>query len=253
MTRFWDTVMVRDELDMLECRLTELEEFPVYKHIVAEANVDHQGHPKEFNYLRNMSRFAKWANKIIYVKVESLPDSSNPWEREEAQRDRILDHLTEADDEDLVLVADVDEIPSREVFNASPETGMTTEQRLAVFAVDWLASEPQRTGVVARVRHVREKGMSRVRRDREQYPVLPNAGWHLSWLGGPEAELMKMRSHCHTELDEKITHGVESRDFWERGKGFWGNNEQLIAVEVDSTWPKWIYERQCPNSWFRPR
>ena len=44
--------MFRDELDMLECRLRELEDV-VYRHVLVEAPVTHRGDPKPLYYAEN--------------------------------------------------------------------------------------------------------------------------------------------------------------------------------------------------------
>jgi hypothetical protein len=28
---------------------------------------------------------------------------------------------------------------------------------------------------------------------------------------------------------------------------------KMLPVDVDATWPRWVYERRCPANWFRPR
>ena len=59
-----DTFMMSDELDMLECRLTELEGV-VDLFVIAEADVTHSGAPKPFHYADNVDRFARWADRIV--------------------------------------------------------------------------------------------------------------------------------------------------------------------------------------------
>ena len=53
-----------NELDMLECRLEYLYNH-VDKFVICEANYTHSGIKKDFNYLNNKSRFAKYEDKII--------------------------------------------------------------------------------------------------------------------------------------------------------------------------------------------
>jgi hypothetical protein len=117
MGRVWDCIMLRDELDMLECRLAELED-PVYRHVIVEAPVTHRGDPKPLWYADNQERYARWADRIIHVIADDLPDSDDPWVREHAQRDAAWQAVLDAGatDDDIVYITDVDEILSPEAL-----------------------------------------------------------------------------------------------------------------------------------------
>jgi len=242
--------MIRDELDMLQLRLEELA--PVDAVTVAvEARVNHQGHPKPLYLTENRDRFAQWGDRLRWVAVTSLPDSPNPWVREHAQRDHALGVLDQfADPGDLVLIADIDEIPSLDVFSVRPEPAVTLEQMVCAFAVDWMW-QPDPTSVLTTAGHARKVGsLAAIRDNRMAYPRLRDAGWHFSWVGGADACLEKLDAFCHLEAKETVREGIESGDFIERG--LW-NVARLTPVDVDETWPAMIRERRCPEAWFRPR
>jgi hypothetical protein len=80
---------------------------------------------------------------------------------------------------------------------------------------------------------------------------LPDSGWHFSWLGGREAALAKLGSFCHPEVAERTLVGIESDQFLK--EGFHLDGRKMAPVDVDETWPAYIYERRCPTEWFRPR
>lgn len=243
--------MVRNELDMLQLRLEEMAALDV-THVLVEATVDHQGHPKPLHFAENASRFAPWAGRIRHVVVTDLPDDPNPWVREHAQRDAALSAIGDAHDGDLLLIADVDEIPAPALFEVAAASRLPAalEQQVMAFAVDW-AAFPERTSVVATVGHSRQVGsLAAIRDNRGAYPVIPNAGWHFSWVGGAQASLEKLDAFCHLEAREIVREGIESGDFIERG--LW-NVATLKPVNVDETWPAMIRERRCPPEWYRPR
>jgi hypothetical protein len=81
---------------------------------------------------------------------------------------------------------------------------------------------------------------------------LENAGWHLSWLGGGEQNLKKLGAFCHPEVADSIHYGLEGENKFLRD-GVHVDGTKMVAVDVDRTWPKWVYERKCPANWFRPR
>jgi hypothetical protein len=255
----WDTIMLRDELDMLQLRLEEMSGLDC-RHVVVEAPSDHQGHPKPLHYLERRDEFARhpgngdplgrWYGKTDHVVIRNLPDDPNPWVREHAQRDAALAVLQDAAAGDLLLISDIDEIPAPSVFAARPEPALTLSQMVCAFAVDW-QWQPDLTSVLTTVGYARQVGsLAAVRDQRGSYPVLPNAGWHFSWVGGEQACREKLDAFCHLEAREIVREGLDSGDFIERG--LW-NVGRLTAVEIDGRWPAMIRERRCPESWWRPR
>ena len=70
--RVWDCLMYAGEADMLEMRLHELEG-KVHRHVIAEAEVTHRGHPKPLWFPAERERFAKWDGRITYVVAKELP------------------------------------------------------------------------------------------------------------------------------------------------------------------------------------
>lgn len=76
-----DTFPIHDELDMLECRLTEI--FDAVDYVVAvEADVTHQDNPKPFYVSENLARFDAFKDKLIVVRASGLPtmeQDPDPW------------------------------------------------------------------------------------------------------------------------------------------------------------------------------
>jgi beta-1,4-mannosyl-glycoprotein beta-1,4-N-acetylglucosaminyltransferase len=234
---------------MLQLRLEETSGLGVTT-VIVEARQNHQGRPKLLHYEKNADRFIPWTDRITRVVVEQLPDDPNPWVREHYQRDCAFAALQDAEDDDLLLISDIDEIPAPSVFAARPEPALTLSQMVCAFAVDW-QWQPDLTSVLTTVGYARSVGsLAAVRDQRGSYPVMEDAGWHFCWLGGPEACLEKTDAFCHTEARDIVREGIKSGDFIERG--LW-NVGRLTPVEVDERWPAMIRERRCPESWWRPR
>lgn len=255
MTRIFDTFMFGRELDMLECRLVELESVPNLVHVIVEAHVDHQDHPKPLYFAEHRERFVPWADRIVHVVAESLPtreQDPDPWAREHAQREWAGKGLHEAgaQPDDIVLHGDCDEIPTVLVTrNIRPTGFVALEQRLHCFAVDWLHPEAWRGTVAGRVDKVRSFGAMRDMRNIA--PHIPNAGWHLSWLGTTDENLAKLGAFCHPEIAGRTHEGLTADRF--RVDGWHVDGKKMAAVDVDHTYPRWIIDGRCPESWFRPR
>jgi hypothetical protein len=80
---------------------------------------------------------------------------------------------------------------------------------------------------------------------------LLDAGWHLSWLGGPERARKKVGAYCHPEVTDRIEAGLTDDYFYR--EGWHVDGVKMTPVDVDETWPKWIVEGHAPASWYRPR
>lgn len=267
MTTF-DAFPFHDEYDILECRLTELASVPDLVHVIVEADVTHQDRPKPWYFLEEQERFAPWRDRIIYVQAKGLPtlaEDADPWAREIAQRLFIADGLGDAKPGDVLMQSDADEIPNPLVvrnLRLQPHSPVALHQRGHFWAVDWLYGPGWNGTVACLVGDIQTRNdLARMRNLRNQVHrigeptvpgMMPFGGWHLSWLGGRERVLKKVNSFCHPEVFDRIDAGIKDDDwFWRHG--WHTDGVRMTPVEVDKTWPKWIHERRCPESWWRPR
>jgi beta-1,4-mannosyl-glycoprotein beta-1,4-N-acetylglucosaminyltransferase len=106
-------------LDLLEIRIKELYG-SVDKFIIVEGDKTHSGHGKKSVFLENIGRFEAYLEKISHF-IAPLPHGNDAWGNERFQRDFVLDALIkiEAHDDDIVIVSDADEIPSRTALEAN--------------------------------------------------------------------------------------------------------------------------------------
>lgn len=254
MKRIFDSFMFRDELDMLEMRLYELQDVPNLFHVIVEADRTH-GHnrAREYVYPDHKDRFSQWADRIIYVQASGLPNDVDAWSREHAQREFVWRGLAraEAEPQEVVLHGDLDEIPSPLFAQwVNPARGFVrAKQRLVCFAVDWLHPEPWWGTVAGRVGQV--TGFANMRDARCSFlPEVEDAGTHCSWLGSLADNERKMRSFCHPEV-ETMGWYTRLQECYETGLHVDG--KKLAPVDVDESWPRWIVDGHAPENWYRPR
>jgi hypothetical protein len=253
----WDTFLFHDELDVLECRLVELESLPV-RHVVVEADVDHRGNPKQLVYQLNQDRFAAWSGRIIPVVATGLPtpaQTGDAWAREGAQREFARAGLLKAEPDDLVLHGDVDEIPRAsavaEAMRLTEAGGAATMiMRVHQYAVDWLSDFEDLTTVAVRYGNL-PPSVNDFRRGKHGYARIERAGWHITSLGPHEAVMRKLHRHCHLEQTvEEYERAASGRSYRE---GYTHGGTHQAGVTVTEDWPRYVYEHRCPEHWFRPR
>ena len=111
-----DCFMYFDEDLILDIRLNVLYD-SVDKFIIAEATRDHAGKEKKLNF--DLNNFSKFKKKIEYLIFDDLPikvtSKKNDWHenhlRDQFQRNSLSKGYKNYDDNDLIMISDIDEIP----------------------------------------------------------------------------------------------------------------------------------------------
>jgi hypothetical protein len=213
--RIYDAFQFFNELDILEIRLFELHTV-VHKFILIEATRTHSNQPKPLYYEQSKHRFSAFSEQIIHIVVDDLPNSSDPWVLENYQRNAILRGLDRAHPNDLVVIADVDEIPASYVLDAlrscdGPTSPSWLYSRFFNFKFEWeFAGQwkhpqvvrystiaPGRSGAVT-PQQVRMGAMS------PHHTKIESAGWHCSFFSDAEGVIEKVRAFTHQELNREV-------------------------------------------------
>lgn len=238
--RVWDAFTFFNELLVLEVRLSTLDEV-VDTFVIAEATKTHSNQAKSLlltDVFRDPTHpLHRFAGKVRVVEVADLPESTDAWHLEEFQRNALSRGLSNAADEDVVIVSDADEIPSPSSIRALAECDGWGEDgpvhfytRFYNFRFGWIFDalwhHPQAaTGAWLRPRGPQQLRMSRTRPD---FLRLDDAGWHLSFFADAEGVLEKMKAYAHQEFNRDdmlnrsaIQHAIESGVdyFYKIGKG----------------------------------
>ncbi len=128
----YDCFSFFNELDILEIRLNVLYDV-VDRFVIAESAWTHTGQPKAFIFDENRSRFARFADKIIHLKItetptppEGLTPDESRWFLENYQRNALVRGLADAQPDDVIMVSDCDEIPDPEIVKKLPKSNAIT-------------------------------------------------------------------------------------------------------------------------------
>jgi beta-1,4-mannosyl-glycoprotein beta-1,4-N-acetylglucosaminyltransferase len=216
----WSLTPLFNELDVFEIRLAELD--PVVDiHVVSEARLTYSGDEKPLHLAEQIDdpRWDPWRHKIRLVEARVPagkdggrgrlfePHDGLRWQRENLQRDALLDGCAGLGDDDLVLLSDADEIPSSwsvEAMDDLVNAGEVWRTQLPqhVMYLDWRWTEPSTIAICrftdgATLRRLGPQGV-RLREDPESI----SEGWHFSYMGGAEMIRHKILSAAHSELEQ---------------------------------------------------
>ena len=105
----YDCFMYFDEDMLLDLRLNVMNKFVDF-FVIVESKYTHQGKVKDKKL--NLSDFKKFKDKIIHIYNESKFENYNSWEKENFQRNLIMEGINKAKPDDYILISDLDEIPN---------------------------------------------------------------------------------------------------------------------------------------------
>ena len=271
--------MYFDEEVVLDVRLNTLDKYVDY-FVIVESSFTHKGDNK--NLMFNHNKFEKFKNKIIYLVYDKQPkgievvnenDSEgeksrkyilNAALRENGQRNFIQNGLNKAEDNDIILISDVDEIPnlSEVNFNNISEKIIMFHQDMFYYKFDLKIPNFLWTGTKGcRKKYLLGPQWLRNVKDRKYFPFridilfsekkyssikfISNGGWHFSNIKTAEEIEYKLKSYLHhREFDEQSLSVEEIQNIIENKKAIYdlkvdkrvnkiGDGSKLVKIKFE--------------------
>ena len=235
--KIFDCTTFYNENLMLEIRFNILNQH-VDKFIVVEAKYSHSGEKKKLNF--NINKFPEFKEKIIYLVIENEPDGikykkekdiiieekkdmrMNSILRIAYQRNKLMECLGEASNEDFIFYSDNDEIPNFQKVDLENSNSkiIIFKQKLFYYKfnllcdwVDWYGTKGCRKKFLKSfswLREIKAKKYPFYRLDtltsKNKYmnvEIVKEGGWHFSQLKTPEEiekKLLNMEHHDEYKL-----------------------------------------------------
>ncbi|KAJ9683352.1 hypothetical protein PVL29_019083 [Vitis rotundifolia] len=200
--RVFDAVLFSNEVDILTIRWKELYPY-VTQVVLLESNSTFTGLPKPLLFSKNRDKFKFIEPRLTYGTIGGrFKKGENPFVEEAYQRvalDQLL-KIAGIDDDDLLIMSDVDEIPSSHTINLlrwcddiPPILHLRLRNYLYSFEF-FLDNKSWRASV-----HRYQIGKTRYAHYRQTDYILSDAGWHCSFCFRHISEFifkMKAYSHC---------------------------------------------------------
>ena len=277
--KIFDCFMYFDEEVVLDVRLNTLDKYVDY-FVIVESSFTHKGDNR--NLMFNHNKFEKFKNKIIYLVYDKQPkgieavnenDSEdeksrkyilNAALRENGQRNFIQNGLNKAEDNDIILISDVDEIPdlSEVNFNNISEKIIMFHQDMFYYKFDLKIPNLLWTGTRGcRKKYLLSPQWLRNVKDRKYFPFridilfsekkyssikfINNGGWHFSYIKTAEEIEHKLKSYLHhREFDEQSLSVEEIQNIIENKKAIYdlkvdkrvnkiGDGSKLVKIKFE--------------------
>ena len=270
----YDLFLADSELEWLEIRLNTLDDVVDY-FVIVESSKTFTYHPKPLYFKDNYSRFQKFAHKIIYRALDFAGiENNSTWEREVYQRNALFSTVfpgllgeQAANDGDVILVSDLDEIPKEDTVillkNCIFPERVTVRSQFYYYSFQW----QHRGGDWNHPQATFYQGDDTIQPDDLRMGAgdrdLNNASWHCSSCLSTVAKMQhKIESFSHTEYDHarfkdpaqivrRVRNGLDLFDREGQDYDKIENNQDLptfLRVHPDKF--PWIVDRDPPNANF---
>lgn len=201
--RVFDAVLFSNEVDMLTIRWNELYPY-ITQFVLLESNSTFTGLPKPLYYANNRDDFKFVEPRLTYGTIGGrFRKGENPFVEEAYQRvalDQLL-RIAGIEDDDLLIMSDVDEIPSRHTIDLlrwcddiPPVLHLELRDYLYSFEF-YIDNKSWRASV-----HRYKMGTTRYAHYRQSDDLLSDAGWHCSFCFRHISEfIFKMKAYSHND------------------------------------------------------
>lgn len=201
--RVYDAVLFSNELEILNLRWRELYPY-ITQFVLLESNSTFTGRPKPLVFKGNREKFRFVDSRLTYGTIGGrFIKGENPFIEEAYQR-VALDHLLKIagiTDDDLLIMSDVDEIPSAHTINLlrwcdDVPSILHLQLKNYLYSFEFLADDNSWRASV----HRYQSGKTRYAHYRQSDNLLADAGWHCSFCFRRISDfIFKMKAYSHND------------------------------------------------------
>tara|TARA_B100000900_G_scaffold321022_1_gene280241 strand:+ start:69 stop:875 length:807 start_codon:yes stop_codon:yes gene_type:complete len=258
--KIFDCVTFFEENRLMNLRFNILNNFVDY-FIICESKYNHQGIKKKINF--NKNNFPKFKKKIIHIIIKKFPKNLNPWERQAFQREGIFKGIEKANENDLILFSDPDEIPNPKKFKnlnfkkkyfifmqsmtyyklnlINKNLGKNWEgtrgcKKKDLFSIDFMRNKIKKKNL--------NYGFWRIDKEKN-IQIVDNGGWHFSYLLKPKEIQKKIMTFAHTEYNKKkFTNLKNICECIKNRKDLFHRNIVYEKIKLDKHYPNYILKNK---------
>ena len=230
--------------------------------VIVESTINHQGERKKLHF--DVNKYKSLKKKIIYIVVDDTPKEIIKSHKggeslvEQHQRNSILKGLKKCDDNDLIILSDVDEIPDLNKLKIFDKNNYAVfSQKMFMYKLNLLnMSEDNWHGSKICLkknlkspqwlRNLKFKKYPFWRIDKpKNLQIIENGGWHFSYLQKAENISKKIKSFSHGEFNkDHIINEENIRTKIEKGEDIFEREHKIKKIEMDSSFPEYILKNK---------
>jgi beta-1,4-mannosyl-glycoprotein beta-1,4-N-acetylglucosaminyltransferase len=270
--KIFDTFTFYNELDLLELRMNILGDIVDY-FVINESTITFTGKKKPLYFAENKERFKKWQDKIIHHVLDDNNETLEkywegvPYHRSMMEDDiyklplhyqracfhkdsaiyALLDH---AQDDDIILTSDADEIANPEVIRSidewfDPNNHYVLKGPVYYYYLNLLCEKEWMGTRVSTMKMLKTMSVDKLRQSHQDAWKVEDGSWHWSFFGDADTVRAKMDAYEHQEnnlpqfrdsMEERIEKGIDpfGRDYLYTPQ----------VVPIDDTFPEYIIQNK---------
>jgi beta-1,4-mannosyl-glycoprotein beta-1,4-N-acetylglucosaminyltransferase len=252
----YDCFQYFNEDHILDLRFNILNEKVDY-FIISESTKTHQGKDKKLNF--DIKNFNKFKHKIKYIiadyekKISFEDHSGGESLIEQHQRNSLSSGLESANDNDLIILSDSDEIPDLTKLNQIKKKSkfIAFSQMMFMYKLNlqnlnesnWIGSKmslKKNFPLPQKLRDLKFKEYPFWRFDKSELQII-KGGWHFSFLQKPSDIAKKIKSYSHGEFNKsEITDEKKIEDRIANNEDIFGRGYELKKIDIDENYPEFI-------------
>lgn len=281
MSKIYDCFPFFNELDILEIRLELLYDVVDYfvisecdytfsglkKPFFFEENkhrydkysdkIIHIKHNDTFDYTNLVNNYITNNERELYDKIIKRLDQmrNSPetgyglphWCRDYLHKELTMMGIVNCDEDDIILFGDCDEIPSPDAlkFIKSPkidDTIFTLNQKNMIYYINnENVTEKWFGQFISKYKNIKESSCMLTRNLRTGFEIIDNGGWHLTFMGGKNRIIEKIKSYSHQEFNNiNILNSLSY--MFDNGKDVLHRNITFIKHDFEKIYPSKVID-----------
>jgi len=257
----FDCFLFNDENHILNIRLNTLDKYVDY-FVIIEFGENHQGKRKGKKISTNILK--KFNHKIKYFYFDKFDKNLNSWEKESFQRNQIIKGLKNSNENDIIMISDIDEIPNLKNINFSKLNNdvYAFSQFHSMYKLNllrkkkWIGTKICKKKNLISPQWLRslkvKKKYNFLRIDKyfsktyyKKFRIIENGGWHFGWLKNSNEIIEKINAYAHTEHNvPKFNDKAYIEDCINKNISFLDLNDKLVLKKKLNFLPEYIQKNK---------
>ena len=257
----YDCFQYFNEEHIADLRFNILDEFVDY-FVIVESTVNHQGKSKKLQF--DINKYQKFKKKIRYIIVDDTPEDIKKRHEggeslvEQHQRNSLMKVINKAEDNDVIIISDVDEIPNLKKLNLFDKKNYAVfSQKMFMYKINllnldennWHGSKiclKKNLKSPQWLRNLKFKKYPFWRFDKpKNIQIIKDGGWHFAYLQSPENISKKIKSFAHGEFNkDHLVDEIKIKEKIKKGEDVFKRGFKIKKINIDDSFPDYIHQNQ---------